>query len=389
MENGKKLKGGEAVREQIKKLTQQTYQEALEAELEEYLGYPKNQRSDSGNTRNGHSSKTVHTSTGDIELRVPRDRKAEFDPKLIKKRQTVLEDLQDKIIAMYAKGMTTRDIQDFIQDMYGMQMSSSLVSRLTERIMPRLEEWQSRPLRDVYVIIWLDCIFYRVRQDGRVLNKAVYVLIGLGTDGRKELLGFWINPTESSSFWLGVLNDLKSRGVKDVFIFSVDGLAGLAEAIRAAYPRSEVQRCVVHQIRNALRYVSWKEKKELVKDMKEIYNAATIESAAVAMDAFEAKWGKKYPHVIKSWRTNWDDLMTYFRYPLELRKLMYTTNVIESVNSKFRKVTDARRVFPTDEAILKTLFMAALELEKKWTMSMRDWPIVYGQLVILFEDRLS
>lgn len=389
MENGKKLKGGEAVREQIKKLTQQTYQEALEAELEEYLGYPKNQHSENGNTRNGHSSKTVHTSTGDIELQVPRDRKAEFDPKLIKKRQTVLEDLQDKIIAMYAKGMTTRDIQDFIQDMYGMQMSASLVSRLTDRIMPRLEEWQSRPLQNVYVIVWLDCIFYRVRQDGRVINKAVYVLIGLGTDGRKELLGFWVNPTESSSFWLGVLNDLKSRGVKDVFIFSVDGLAGLAEAIRAAYPRAEVQRCVVHQIRNALKYVSWKEKKDLVKDMKEIYNAATIESAAIAMDAFEARWGKKYPHVIKSWRTNWDDLMTYFRYPLELRKLMYTTNVIESVNSKFRKVTDARRVFPTDEAILKTLFMAALELEKKWTMSMRDWPIVYGQLVILFEDRLS
>jgi transposase-like protein len=389
MENGKKLKGGEAVREQIKKLTQQTYQEALEAELEEYLGYPKNQRSDNGNTRNGHSTKTVHTGTGDIELQVPRDRKAEFDPKLIKKRQTVLEDLQDKIIGMYAKGMTTRDIQDFIQDMYGMQMSASLVSRLTDRIMPRLEEWQSRPLQNVYVIVWLDCIFYRVRQAGRVINKAVYVLIGLGTDGRKELLGFWVNPTESSSFWLGVLNDLKSRGVKDVFIFSVDGLAGLAEAIRAAYPRAEVQRCVVHQIRNALKYVSWKEKKELVKDMKEIYNAATIEAAAVAMDAFEAKWGKKYPHVIKSWRTNWDDLMTYFRYPLELRKLVYTTNVIESVNSKFRKVTDARRVFPTDEAILKTLFMAALELEKKWTLSMRDWPIVYGQLVILFEDRLS
>lgn len=387
MKNEKPVKA-EEVKAKIKRLVQQTLQEALEGELDEFMGYPKHQSNESDNARNGHSVKTVHTDTGPMELEVPRDRKSDFQPKLIRKRQTVLDDVEDKIVAMYAKGMTTRDIQEILGDMYGMEIGPSLISRLTDRVLPRLEEWQSRPLQERYVIVWFDCIFYKVRHEGKVENKAIYVLIGLGLDGKKELFGFWINKKESSSFWLGVLNDLKGRGVKDVFIFSVDGLSGIENAIHAAYPESDVQRCIVHQIRNCLKYVSWKERKGLATDMKTVYAASTEEEAKVQMDRFEQKWQSIYPHVIKSWRTNWDTLTAFFRYPVEIRKVMYTTNIIESVNSKFRKATSARRLFPTDDAILKSLFMAAMELERKWTMPMRDWSKIYSQIAILFEDRL-
>jgi len=378
----------EEVRVKIKRLVQQTLQEALEGELEEFVGYPKHQSNTTDNARNGYSAKTVQTDSGAMEIEVPRDRKSEFQPKLIRKRQTVLDDVEDKIVALYAKGMTTRDIQEILGEMYGMEISPSTISRLTDRVLPRLEEWQSRPLQERYVIVWFDCIFYKVRHEGKVENKAIYVLIGLGLDGKKELLGFWINKTESSSFWLGVLNDLKGRGLKDVFIFSVDGLSGIEKAINAAYPESDVQRCIVHQIRNCLKYVSWKERKTLATDMKTVYAASTEEEAKDQMDSFEQKWQSTYPHVIKSWRTNWDSLTAFFRYPVEIRKIMYTTNVIESVNSKFRKATSARRLFPTDDAILKSLFMAAMELEKKWTLPMRGWSKIYSQIAILFEDRL-
>ena len=387
MKKEKPLKA-EEVRVKIKRLVQQTLQEALEGELEEFVGYPKHQSNTTDNARNGYSAKTVQTDSGAMEIEVPRDRKSEFQPKLIRKRQTVLDDVEDKIVALYAKGMTTRDIQEILGEMYGMEISPSTISRLTDRVLPRLEEWQSRPLQERYVIVWFDCIFYKVRHEGKVENKAIYVLIGLGLDGKKELLGFWINKTESSSFWLGVLNDLKGRGLKDVFIFSVDGLSGIEKAINAAYPESDVQRCIVHQIRNCLKYVSWKERKTLATDMKTVYAASTEEEAKDQMDSFEQKWQSTYPHVIKSWRTNWDSLTAFFRYPVEIRKIMYTTNVIESVNSKFRKATSARRLFPTDDAILKSLFMAAMELEKKWTLPMRGWSKIYSQIAILFEDRL-
>jgi len=379
----------EEVRARIRGLVQQAMQEALEGELDEFLGYPKHQQSTSDNARNGHSKKTVHTDSGKMEIDVPRDRKSDFEPTLIRKRQTVLDDLEDKIVAMYAKGMTTRDIQEILADMYGTEISPSLISRITDRVLPRLEEWQSRPLQERYVVVWFDCIFYKVRHDGKVENKAIYVLIGLGLDGKKELLGFWINKTESSSFWLGVLNELKGRGVKDVFIFSVDGLSGIEGAIKAGYPRADVQRCIVHQIRNSLKYVAWKERKALAADLKTVYGASTEDEAARQMDRLQEQWKGRYPHVLKSWRTNWDTLMAFFRYPVELRRVMYTTNIIESVNSKFRKATGARRLFPTDDAILKSLYMAALELEKKWTKPIRGWFEVYPQIAILFEDRLQ
>ena len=388
------LKKTEEIKTQLRELVKQTLQEAYEAEIEEFVGYPKRKPpkgadSKSSNTRNGYGKKRVKSDSGEVELEVPRDRNSEFEPQIVKKRQSVLDDLEDKIVALYSKGMTTRDIQEIMEDMYGVELSPSLISRLTDRMLPRLEEWQSRPLKEVYAVLWLDCIFYKVREEGKVINKAIYVVIGLGIDGRKEILGFWISAKESSGYWLGVLNDLKSRGVRDVFIFSVDGLRGLEEAIRASYPDSDIQRCVIHQIRNSLRYVSWKEKRELSKDLKEVYRASTIEEASGAMEGFEEKWGNKYPHIIKSWRENWESLMTYFRYPVEIRKLVYTTNLIESVNSKFRKVTDAKRVFPSDNSVLKALFMAASDLERKWTRPIKNWSVIYAQLCILFEDRMS
>jgi|TARA_B100001971_G_C18167269_1_gene524953 transposase-like protein len=256
---------------------QETLEEALESELDEFLGYPKHQRSTNRNYRNGHTEKAIRTDSGEMDLKVPRDRDSDFEPQLVKKRQTVLEDLEEKIIALYSKGMTTRDIQDLLGEMYGVDLSPSLISRLTDRIIPRLEEWQSRPLKEVYPVIWPGCLFYRVRHESKVINKAIYVIIGVGTDGHKGILGLWISLKESSSFWLGVLNDLKSRGVKDVLIFSVDGLAGIAEAIQAAYPQADVQQCVIHQIRNTLRYVAWKDKKELARELKKVYGASTID----------------------------------------------------------------------------------------------------------------
>jgi transposase-like protein len=386
----KKKYDPEHIKDDLKKLIQQTLKEALEAELEEFLGYSKYERTDSNNSRNGYISKTVKTAAGEVEIETSRDRKGDFEPQIVKKRQTVLGDLENKIIALYSKGMTVRDIQELLSDIYGMDISPSLISKITDRLTPRIEEWQSRPLERIYVILYIDCIFYKVRQDGKVVDKAVYVVIGVNREGRKELLGFWINETESASFWFKVLNDLKSRGVKDVLIFSVDNLSGIGKAIKGVYPRAEIQKCVVHQIRNSLRYVSWKDKKELSLDLKKVYGAATLEEAELRIDKFEEKWGNKYPHVIKSWRTNWEELMAYFKYPFELRKLMYTTNIIESVNSKFRKVTDGKRVFPSDMSVLKSLYLAALELEKKWDRSViKDWGIIYGQLSVIFEERLE
>ena len=380
----------ELIKDDIKELIRQTLKEALESELEEFLGYSKYERVDSDNSRNGYISKTVKTAVGEVEIETPRDRKGEFEPKIVKKRQTVLGDLENKVIALYSKGMTVRDIQELLSDMYGMDISHSLISKITDRLTPKIEEWQSRPLERTYVILYIDCIFYKVRQDGKVIDKAVYVIIGINREGRKELLGFWINKTESASFWFKVFNDLKSRGVEDVLIFSVDNLSGIGKAIKGVYPQAEVQKCVVHQIRNSLRYVSWKDKKELSSDLKKVYGAATLEEAELRMDEFEEKWENKYPHVIKSWRTNWEELMTYFKYPFELRKLMYTTNTIESVNSKFRKVTDGKRVFPGDASVLKSLYLVALELERKWRKSViKDWGIIYGQLSVIFNERLE
>jgi len=377
------------VKQKIRDLIQQTLQEVLEAELEEFLGYSKYERSEKDNYRNGYISKTVKTDIGEVEIRTPRDRKGEFEPKAVPKRKTMIDDLESKIVALYAKGMSIRDIQELLSDMYGMEISPSLISRITDRLLPKIEEWQNRPLDRIYPVIYTDGIFYKVRQDGKVVQKAVNVVIGINRDGYKELLGFWISETESASYWLKVLNELKSRGVEDVLIFSVDGLAGISKAIKNVYPQADIQRCIVHQVRNSLRYVPWKERKQVANDLKQIYQASTIEQARLKLEEFEERWSDKYPHIGRSWRANWDELMTYFEYPVEIRKLLYTTNIIESVNSKIRKATDGKRVFPSDESLLKSLYIVAVELEKKWSKKpVAEWGRIYGQLSILFEGRI-
>jgi len=377
------------VKQKIRDLIQQTLQESLEAELEEFLGYSKYERSENDNYRNGYTLKTVKTDVGEVEIKTPRDRKGEFEPKAVPKRKTMIDDLESKIVALYAKGMSTRDIQELLSDMYGMDISPSLISKITDRLLPKIEEWQNRPLDSVYPVIYTDSIFYKVRQEGKVAQKAVNVVIGINKDGYKELLGFWLSETESASYWLKVLNDLKSRGVEDVLIFSVDGLAGINKAINNVYPQADIQRCIVHQVRNSLKYVPWKERKQVANDLKLIYQASTIEEAKIRLDEFEDKWADKYPHIGRSWRANWDELMTYFDYPVEIRKLLYTTNIIESVNSKLRKATDGKRVFPSDESLLKSLYIVAVELEKKWSKKpITGWGRIYGQLSILFEGRI-
>jgi len=377
------------IREKLKELIQQTLQEALEAELEEFLGYSKYERTKKDNYRNGYTTKTVKTDVGEIEIDTPRDRNGEFKPKILPKRQTMIDDLENKIVALYAKGMSTRDIQELLSDMYGMDISTSLISKITDRLLPKIEEWLSRTLDKIYAVIYIDGIVYKVKQEGKVVQKVVNVVIGINTEGKKELLGFWISETESASFWLKVLNDIKSRGVEDVLIFSVDGLSGISKAIHNVYPKADIQKCIVHQVRNSLKYVPWKDRKQVAKDLKEVYQAPTVELARVKLEEFKEKWSEKYPHIAISWETNWDELMTYFDYPEEIRKLLYTTNIIESVNSKLRKATEGKKVFPSDESLLKSLYMVAVELEKKWEKRpITDWGIIYGQLTLKFEGRI-
>ena len=377
------------IREKLKQLIQQTLQEALEAELEEFLGYSRYERSENDNYRNGYIPKIVKTDIGEVEINTPRDRNGEFEPQIVPKRQTMIDDLEKKIVALYAKGMSTRDIQELLSDMYGMDISPSLISKITDRLQPKIEEWLGRPLDRVYVVVYIDSVFYKIRQEGKVIQKAVNVVIGINKDGYKEILGFWVSETESASFWLKVLNDLKSRGVEDVLIFSVDGLAGISKAINNVYPRADIQRCIVHQVRNSLKYVPWKERKQVANDLKQVYQASTIEQARFKLEEFDEKWSNKYPHIGRSWRANWDELMTYFEYPVEIRKLLYTTNIIESVNSKLRKATDGKRVFPSDESLLKSLYIVAMELERKWSKKpLTGWGRIYGQLSILFEGRI-
>ncbi len=367
------------VKQKIRDLIQQTFQEALEAELVEFLGYYKYERSENDNYRNGYIPKTVKTDIGEVEIKTPRDRKGEFEPKAVPKRKTMIDDLESKIVALYAKEMSTRDIQELLSDIYGMDISPSLISKITDRLLPKIEEWQNRPSDSVYPVIYTDSTFYKVRQEGKVAQKAVNVVIGINKDGYKELLGFWLSETENASYWLKVLNDLKSKGVEDVLIFSVDGLACISKAINNVYPQADTQRCIVHHVRNPLKYVPWKERKQVTNDLKLIYQAYTIEEAKIRLDEFEDKWTDKYLHIGRSWKENWDELMTYFDYPVEIRKLLYTSNIIESVNSNLRKAIDGKRVFPSDESLLKSLYIVAVELEKKWSKKpITGWGRIYG-----------
>ena len=381
----------EDIQDLFKETIAEFMENGLEAELEENLGYSrydyKNKSTD--NSRNGHSSKTLRTSFGDVDISVPRDRKGEFEPQVLKKNQTsVSQDIEEKILSMYAKGMTTGDIETHIQDIYGIEVSDTTVSRITDKILPLAKEWQQRPLEAVYAVVFLDAIHYHVRSEGQIVKKAVYIAIGVDLDGKKDVLGMWIGENESAKFWATVLNGLKNRGVEDIFIACTDNLTGFSNAIEAVFPRTEIQNCIIHQLRNSGKYVSYKDLKALMADLKAVYAAVDEGAALAALDAFSARWDKKYPKIAQSWRDNWANLSTYFKYPQEVRRLIYTTNAIEGFNRQLRKVTKSKAVFPTDDSLLKMLYLAMMDITKKWTGRRQDWSFIYAQMAVFFADRI-
>jgi len=368
-------------------LLKEFLEEALQGELDAHLD---EEERDTGNRKNGKQKKTVKTSQGSVEIDTPRDRSSTFEPEIVKKRETILADtLEDKIIGLYGLGMSLRDISDHIKEMYDTDVSAATLSNITDRVIPRLKEWQNRPLDPTYCIVWMDAMFYKVREDGRIITRCLYNILGVSTEGRKEILGMYIAQSEGANFWLSVLTDLKNRGVDDILIACIDNLKGFAEAIQSIFPKTEVQSCIVHQIRNSLKYISYKEQKAFMVDLKTVYQAATKEAAELALDTLEEKWGNKYPVVIKSWRSNWEKLSTYFKYPPDIRKLIYTTNTIEGYHRQIRKVTKNKGAFTSDMALLKLAYLATQNIAKKWTTSLWNWNQTLAQLTIIFENRLK
>ena len=379
------------IQELFKDTIAEFMENGLDAELEEDLGYSrydyKNKSTD--NSRNGHSSKNLRTSFGDVEVSVPRDRKGEFEPQLLKKNQTsISQDIEEKILSMYAKGMTIGDIEAHIQDIYGLSVSATTVSRITDKILPVAKEWQQRPLESIYAVVFLDAIHYHVRSEGQIVKKAVYITIGLDLDGRKDVLGMWVGENESAKFWATVLNGLRNRGVEDIFIACTDNLTGFDTAIHAVLPETEIQNCIIHQLRNSSKYVSYKDLKALMSDLKAVYAAVDEQAALDALETFAQNWDNKYPKIAKSWRENWANLSTYFKYPQEVRRLIYTTNTIEGFNRQLRKVTKSKSVFPTDDSLLKMLYLAMMDITKKWTGRRQDWSRIHAQLSIYFAERM-
>jgi len=375
----------------LKNLFKGTLEEMLESEMEEHLGYDKHDISgnNSGNSRNGYNKKTLQSEFGETQINIPRDRNGDFEPKLIGKYQTKTDDLENRIIAMYAKGMSNRDIEDHLRDIYGVEASASLISRITDKILPAVMEWQSRPLDSVYPVVFLDGIVFKIRKDSRVINKCVYSVLGINADGFKDILGIWISENESASFWASVCNDLKNRGVQDILIACRDNLSGFSQAIEATFPKAEQQLCIIHQIRNSTKYVSYKDLKPLMADLKLIYGAPTLDDAEYRLTEFAEKWDKKYPQISKSWLANWAELSTYFKYPQEVRRLIYTTNAVEGFHRMLRKYTKTKSVYPTDDAVRKSVFLSIQEITKKWNMPIRDWGTIIGQLMIFFDDRFA
>ena len=374
----------------LKQLTKAILERALESELTHQLGYSKNspEGRNSGNSRNGKGSKTLKTDHGELSITTPRDRNSEFDPQIIKKGQRRFTGFDDKILSMYARGMTTRDIQSHLEDIYGVEVSADLVSTVTDSVLEEIKEWQNRPLEALYPIVYFDAVRLKVRDEGQVMNKAAYLAIGVGLDGLKDVLGIWLEKTEGAKFWLKVITELQNRGVRDILIACVDGLKGFPEALESVYPKTEVQLCIVHMVRNSLRFVSYKHRKQLAAALKEIYRASTVEQAEEALLELENDWDERYPMVSKSWRNNWTRITPFFAYPPEIRKVIYTTNAIESLNNSLRKVTRNRNSFPNDEAAIKLLYMALKNIAKKWTMPLQGWPQAVNQFSIRFGDRL-
>ncbi len=389
-ELAKGIKSEKDLSDLSREIVKMTVEAALGAEMEEHLGYSKHSSSghNTGNSRNGSSRKTLKGDHGEVEIETPRDRNGGFDPQFVKKGQTRLTHFDDQILSLYARGMSTRDIVSAFREMYGAEVSPTLVSKVTEAVLERVLEWQSRPLDEVYPIVYLDCIVVKVRQDKRVINKSVYIALGINLEGQKELLGLWLAETEGAKFWLSILTELQTRGVKDIFIACVDGLSGFPEAINTAFPQTKIQLCIVHMVRNSLRFVSWKDRKAVAADLKKIYQSVTVEEADGELESFAKQWDGKYPAIAKSWRKHWPNLITLFDYPDEIRRVIYTTNAIESLNSVIRKAIKNRKIFPHDQSAMKVVYLAINAAAKRWTMPIRNWKPALNRFMIEFTDRM-
>ena len=385
----KQLKTGDQLNSFLAQLQKRGIEKILEGELDAHLGYDKHGKSASSNARNGTSTKQVKTSFGESTIQVPRDRDASYSPILLPKRQSMADGLENVIVSLYAKGMSVSDIEEQIREVYNFEISTSTISRITETVTNDIIAWQNRPLEPVYLIVWMDGIVFKVRENSKVINKTIYLAVGLNRDGKKEVLGMWLGKNESAAFWLGVLTDLKARGVEDILITATDNLNGFTQTIKQVFPQSQTQICVVHQIRNSARYVVWKDKKVFAKDMKQIYDAPTKQAAKASLEYFASQWNHKYPYAIKSWEDNWEELTVFFDFPLEIRKIIYTTNLIENLNGKIRKYTKNKLSFPTDEAVLKSVFLALREATKKWTMPIHNWGLILNQFLTIFEKRVQ
>ena len=371
-----------------RELTKMTVEAALGAEMEEHLGYSRHERSGSDNNRNGYFRKRLIGDHGEVAIEVPRDRQSSFEPQLVEKGQSRLTHFDDQILALYAKGMSTRDIVGAFEEMYGASVSAGLISKVTEAVLEKVIAWQNRPLDALYPIVYLDCIMVKVRQDKRVINKAIYIALGINLEGEKEVLGMWLAENEGAKFWLSVLTEMKTRGIQDIFIACVDGLTGFPDAINAVFPQTKVQLCIVHMVRNSLRFVSWKDRKKVAAGLRKIYRAVSVEEAEQELDAFAGEWDGKYPSINQMWRRHWANLITLFEYPDEIRKVIYTTNAIESLNSVIRKAIKNRKVFPNDKAAMKVVYLAIEAASKKWTKPIRDWKAALNRFMIEFPDRM-
>ena len=388
-EAAKTIKTEADLNEFLQMLTKITVETALNAELDDHLGYSKYEASDSSNSRNGFMGKTLQTDDGQFEIDTPRDREGSFEPQLVKKRQRRFTSMDDKILFLYAQGMSTREIVATFKEMYGADVSATLISKVTDAVLEQVVEWQSRPLYAVYPIVYLDCIVVKIWQDKQVINKAIYLALGVNMEGHKELLGLWMSENEGAKFWLNVLTELQNRGVKDILIACVDGLKGFPYAISTAFPDAQIQLCIVHMVRNSLKYVTWKDYKAVTADLKQVYQSVIEEEALLALDRFSDRWDDKYPQISKSWRTHWENLNTLFNYPEEIRKAIYTTNAIESLNSVISKAIKKRKLFPTDDSAKKVIYLAIQAASKKWTMPIRNWKAALNRFMIEFENRLT
>lgn len=385
----KQFKTGEQLNDFLGQIQKRAIEKMLEGKLDGHLGYEKNEQSDSKNARNGYGKKKIRTSYGESEIQVPRDRDASFNPMIVPKRESMVEGIEEVIVSLYAKGMSVSDIEDQIKDVYKFEVSPATISRITSRVAEDIIVWQNRPLEPVYLIVWMDGIVFKVRENSKVANKTVYIAVGLRKDGYKEVLGMWLGKNESAAYWMTVLTDMKARGLEDILITATDNLNGFTQTIRAVFPQSSTQICVVHQIRNSCRYVVWKDKRAFTQDMRDIYAAPTRQAAQAALDSFGSKWGAKYGYAIKSWKDNWEELTVFFDFPIEIRQIIYTTTLIENLNGKIWKYTKNKLSFPTDEAVLKSVYLALREVTKKWTMPIRNWGIVLDQFLTIFENRIK